>query len=450
MPRRPAHRASERGAALLMAVVSVAVLTALAVDLAYETQVRLRAAANARDALRAQALAESGVTMARLVVSIQVALDGASKTIADATAGQTAGQPPSGAPTTGGAPRPQIWSLVPVNTGLAQALFGDPGAAAAGPSSGAPAETAISTVRYGDFDGGFDARLEDEAQKIDVQLSSLRTDRAVQQRVEGLLRLLCDSKWDPLFSRDQADGQRYSRSDLVLHLRDWVDDDRKGSSLVAVFSGGSCNFEVGHPAFEETFSDEDRPYDRGKDRYKAKNARLDSLEELHLVAGVNDAFMAAFSERFTVYRPQSAKRKINLHDDRQTLEDVLSMVEPASRAAVLDPTFFPRLKKELLAQTIGGLFSIPPTAFAGLVEQIGGVSVQAKFRTTGAESPFGDETNVYRIRASGVAGDVTKTIDAVVSYDEQNVPEHEKLKAGQLNLPNLSPRLGGLIRWREE
>ncbi len=442
MPRRRPHRASERGAALLMAVVSVAVLTALAVDLAYETQVRLRAAANARDALRAQALAESGVTMARLVVSIQADLDVARK----ALPGAAAGQAPGGAPTAG-VPRLQLWSHIPVNTGLVQTLFGDPGAAAGGPAAGAPAETAISTVRYGDFDGGFEARLEDEAQKIDLQMSNLLRSSEVKQQVTDLLRLVCDSKWDPLFSRDQADGQRYSRTDLVLHLRDWLDPDRKGSSLVAVFAGGNCNFEIGHPAFEETFSDEDRPYDRGKDRYKAKNARFDSLEELHLVAGVNDAFMAAFGERFTVYLRQGAKRKINIHDDRQLLDDVLSMAEPASIAVVRDPTFLPRLKKELLVQSYGGLLSIPPTAFTGIVEQLG-VTVQARYRTTGTEAPFGDETEVYRIRAAGVAGEVTKSIDAVVSYDEQNIPEHEKRKPGQSI--NMNPRLGALIRWREE
>jgi general secretion pathway protein K len=443
MARRRPHRASERGAALLMAVVSVAVLTALAVDLAYETQVRLRAAANARDALRAQALAESGVTMARLVVSVQVGLDDATK-----AAALPQGQLPGSTPTAG-VPRPQIWNLIPVNTGLVQSLFGDPGAAAAGPSAAAPAEAAISTVRYGDFDGGFEARLEDEAQKIDLQMSNLLRSPEVKHQVTDLLRLLCDSKWDPLFTRDQADGQRYSRTDLVLHLRDWLDPDRKGSSLVAVFSGGNCNFEVGHPAFEETFSDEDRPYDRGRDRYKAKNARFDSLEELHLVAGVNDAFMAAFGERFTVYLPQGAKRKINMYDDRQLLQDVLSMAEPASRAAVvLDQTFLPRLKKEIMVQSLGGLFSIPPTAFTGMIEQLG-VTVQASYRTTGAEAPFGDVTNVYRIRASGVAGDVAKTIDAVVSYDDKILPEQEK--APTMGRPvTLNPRLGALIRWREE
>ena len=50
-PLRPARR--ERGAALVVAMVALALLSALAVDLAYESRVRLQIAANGRDELRA-------------------------------------------------------------------------------------------------------------------------------------------------------------------------------------------------------------------------------------------------------------------------------------------------------------------------------------------------------------------------------------------------------------
>src|SRR5262249_41967398 len=37
------------------------------------------------------------------------------------------------------------------------------------------------------------------------------------------------------------------------------------------------------------------------DPYEARNARLDSIEEIHLVEGVDDDFAAAFLQEFTVY-----------------------------------------------------------------------------------------------------------------------------------------------------
>lgn len=453
MPRPRSLRASERGAALLIAVVSIAVLTALAVDLAYQTQVRMRAAVNARDALRAEELAHSGVTMARLVVSFQRQIDLAASAACNvqAAVGGTRGAPPTAA-----CPRPQLWSVVPVGTDLTQSLFGDAGAApegapapaaAAAPADGAAA-TGVATARYGDLTGGFEARIEDESEKISVQLDGLlQSGPTLKPQAEALLQLVCDAKWDPLFNRTDADGQRYSRSDLLVHLRDWVDDDANSSALVASFPGGNCAFEIGQPPFEKAFSDENSPYDRGRDRYKAKNHRFDSVEELHLVAGIGDAFMAAFADHFTVYLPRDAGRNVNTDDPERQFEIAKVMAEPASLPAVLDPTFKPRLQKKLMELRMGGFLSITPVQFAQALLELG-VTVRPQFQTQGTSNPFTDSTLVFRIRSTAQAGDVGHTTEAVVSYDPELVPLAERPKPGQA--PNMLPPLGQLIRWREE
>jgi general secretion pathway protein K len=447
MPRPRPRRASERGAALLVAVVSVAVLTALAVDLAYETQVRLATAAHARDALRAEALAQSGVTMARLMVSLQRQVDKATAAICNAVAGAgTAG----GAQPTAACPRPQVWNLVPVTSELTASLFGDAGAAptrpAAAPTGDGAAATA--TTSYGDFDGGYDARIEDESEKINVQIDALLNDVSVVPQVEALLRLVCEPKWDPLFNRTDADGQRYSRADLLVHLRDWVDDDANSSGLNASFPGGNCSFEVRSPAFQKSFSDENFPYDRGADRYKAKNNRFDSVEELHLVAGLSDAFMAAFGDRFTVYLPRGAGRNVNTNDLDRQLEIARAMAEPASEIVLRDPEFKKRLQKMMLELRMGGFLSITPVQFAQALQQLD-VTVRPQYLTQGPNNPFTDSTLVYRIRSSAVAGDVTHTTEAVVSFEERLLPNSEKAPT-QGRAPNMNPPLGRLIRWHEE
>src|SRR5512141_1581241 len=66
---------SDRGAALLVVITAVAVVTAVAVDLAYNARVSLQAAANARDELRATYLAKSAVSMSRLLLHFQQQLD---------------------------------------------------------------------------------------------------------------------------------------------------------------------------------------------------------------------------------------------------------------------------------------------------------------------------------------------------------------------------------------
>jgi general secretion pathway protein K len=454
-PRRRLRRRNQRGAALLMAVVSVAMLTALAVDLTYETQVRLRIAANARDELRAQAMAQSAVTMSRLVLSMQQQVDRMAGAVCQAQGALAGGG--AGAPA---CPRPQLWNMVPVSSAITQSMFTEgSGAKAAGGSSAKAADQAkpaaaagegpaLQAAAVADFRGGYEARIEDEGQKINVQLDGTFSSGVLAAQVESILRAVCDSKWDPLFDRTDADGQRYSRSDLVVNLRDWVDDDANGSSLSASFPGGNCSFVVANNPFEKGFSDENVPYDRGTDRYRAKNARFDSLEELHMVAGITDPFMAAFGDQLTVYMPRDPQINVNTMDARGQLRIAWMMADDASKPKVLDPTFQALLQKAINAITMGGLLSMTPQQFAQTLDGLG-VKVRSQFTSQSSTSAFTDKSPVYRIRAKGVAGDVTHEIDAVVTYNARDLPPDEQPPTMGA-APSNKPPLGALIHWRED
>jgi general secretion pathway protein K len=452
---RPAR--SDRGAALLLALVAIAILTALAVDLSYETQVRLRIAGNARDELRAGALARSGLNLSRLVLTFQQQLDqmaaGACQvTGALAGGGQAGGAAGAGAP----CPRPQLWNLVPVGSLLTDALFPAEEAKERPERRPDEGEPARPTATYGDFEGGFEARIEDEGQKVNAQLEALQTSGRLGPQVESLLRMTCDARWDGLFDREGADGQRYSRTDLLLHLRDWADDDAASSALTVSFPAGNCSFLVPPNPFEQGFGDENFPYDRGRDRYRAKNARLDSLAELHLIAGVTDAFMAAFGDQLTVYLPREAGMNVNTDDPLQQLRFAWLMAEPASQPLVADPGFAERLRKALADARMGGFLTMTPVQFAGVVEALG-VKVRSEYLSQNPKNPFTDRSMAFRIRSLGAAGDVTRTIDAVVSFDP-NLNRAPDAQPGQPGQPGQAgqagqagqPPVGRLIRWREE
>jgi general secretion pathway protein K len=396
----------ERGAALLVVIVSVAVLTALAVNLAYESRVSLRIAANARDELRASYLARSGVTLSRLVLSFQQTLDEAT---------------PAGA----AIPRLQLWRMVPVGSALAEALF--PRAAAVGAAGGAGGEAT------------FDAAIDDEGLKVNAQLDALAKtgDRKLWAQVGALYRLVCDPRWDALFEREDARGVQTSREDLLVHLRDWVDEDERSSGLVAAFSGASCAMVPAARPFEDAFGDENQPYDRGDDRYRAKNQRMDSLDELYLVAGVGDAFMAAFGDSLTVYLPREAKRNVNELDRDRLVQLAALIAEPPLQPALLDPAFAQRLQALMMERTLGGILSISPADFAQLVLAAGVLVNMDLVQATNLNSPFTDRSATFRVRASGKAGDVASSIDAVV-----------RLVKPQQGEPVAAP--GKLIHWREE
>ncbi len=191
----------------------------------------------------------------------------------------------------------------------------------------------------------------------------------------------------------------------------------------------------GQPPFQDAFGDENQLYDRGDDRYRAKNARMDSLDELYLVAGVGDAFMAAFGDALTVYLPRDAKQNVNELDRSRLVVLARAVADPPGQPILFDPTFADRLQKAIFERTLGGILSFTPKDFGAMVE-LAGVRVNANLLNA-ANSPFTDRSTTFRIRASGSAGDVRSSIDAVVRM--------ETAQAGQaVAVP------GRIIHWREE
>jgi general secretion pathway protein K len=229
-----------------------------------------------------------------------------------------------------------------------------------------------------------------------------------------------------------------TRQDLLVYLRDWIDDNEQTSSLAASFPAGTCVMLTpgNRSPFEDGFGDENQPYQKGENRYKAKNARMDSLDELYLVAGVDDAFMAAFGDALTVYLPVEAKRNVNELEPERLLELAKLMADPPGQPALYDLEFPKRLQALVAQQTVGGMLAITPADLGRLVEQAGVTVNMASLAPTSPGNPFTDRSSVFRVRAQGKAGMVTKTLDAVVRFD--------KGQASQ------DPAPGRLVHWQEE
>jgi len=412
-PPRRLCRKGARGAALLVVTVSLAVLTAFAVDLAYETRVTLQIAVNGRDELRATAAAKGAANLARLVLYFQNKLD---------AQGQAASQlnPQIAALL----PRIQVWSLVPVGPMLTDALFGGGASPAAVPGPAPAPGTAAAPA-----EGAFDARIEDEGTKVNAQLDGSSSGGLLGGQLAAYFDLVGNPKWDFLFDREDETGMKATRNDVAINLVDWVDEDNVTSGL------------TGNPAspVEKAFGDENYWYDRGPDRYHAKNARFDSLDELYLVAGVTDAFMGAFGDQLTVYLRRDVRFSISCNDPENLVRDVRIMADPPVQPAVADPMMPERIVKAVKDLTFGCLRMLSVQELATIAQQVGGIKVNSVYTTSSGDSrgAFGPPPGVYRIRAHGTAGQVTKTIDAVVTMDP-------KL------LQNQIADLGRLLHWREE
>jgi general secretion pathway protein K len=441
--------AKSRGAALLLVLVALAVVTAIAATVAYDTRVSLEIAGNGRDELRAEYLAKSGVNLSRLVLSFQDRLN----KLGNLTGGQ--GQQQQQQPQqkqqqkqqqqqqqqqAAAAMVPQLWSIVPVNSGLLTLLFAEDASAAAEPP---PEGTAVATRPFGDFEGAFEAKIENEGTKVNVQLDSLETNGLLGAQWLALVNLVEDRRWDMLFDREDESGLRVARADLPIHLYDWVDQD----SVTAVVTGN-----VAKP-FEDGTGDENQPYDRGADRYRAKNARFDSLEELYLVAGVSDAFMAAFDDQLTVYLPKDEPMSLPCDDARALHRYAVLLADPPGQPLLSDPEFPERLHKAVQDVTSGCLLALTPAQFNLALGTLG-LAVPQTAATASARILTNTAT-VFKVRATGSVGAVTKRIEAVVSFSSKHA---DSTAAGSrrdalldaAGIPSPSASLGRVIHWKEE
>lgn len=139
--------------------------------------------------------------------------------------------------------------------------------------------------------GGFEYRVTAESGKINVNCAAKAgkagdRDNPAGRTVETLEALMSPTLYDPLFEEEKSNGQYYARADIVRAIADYVDDDRQRFDIIKLRSGSAQE----NDRYGELF-----------DPYLPRNARLDSLDELHLVAGIDDDWMTAFGPELTVY-----------------------------------------------------------------------------------------------------------------------------------------------------
>ena len=428
---------SRRGVALILVLTTLAILTAVGVDFSYSSRVLLRLAENARDELRAYMLARSAVNLSRMLLHFQKQIDGLGAQISGALAGigrQLGGSsaavaakppPPAGGvfPPGAGAPASlgiRLWEIVPVDSNAFGVLFagGIPSEASApekrdddffhrdkGPLRAADAPPMHS---FGTFDGSYSAKITDENTRINVArlgaLSSQTLAPFLQFRA-----LMADPKYDFLFNEQDANRDRVQRDDVLINLRDWIDEDERGSTIDPLNS---------RAPFVDGFSDENAPYSRYNPRYKAKNARPDSLEELYMVNGISDRFMAAFGERLTVWLDKNSGININTSDPLQMITNIIFASANPNDPRLRDPRLLQTILQEIQLRKMVSFFGLSVADFVATL-QANGITVRTELTNAAvAGQYFVDKSDTFRITATGRVGRIEKKIVAVVQYDD--------------------------------
>jgi general secretion pathway protein K len=413
--RRRVGRPGERGVALIIAVVAITLLTVVATDFAYNTRVDLQLATNQRDELRAHYLAQSGVGMSRLLLRFQKQLDGMSAS------------PVPGMPSL----NLQIWKMARVDCHMLQGMVNSaegsdlenaPRPVTSLFDEEAPAEGAEPQLKsFGGFEGCFLSTIEDEEAKLNL-LRVNGTAQDARTTVDRLLELWSNPNYAFIFEQEDAHGDKVTPQDLVIRIRDWVDDDETLSAL---------NPDPNAPPFATGFAAESTGYDDYDPRYQPKNARFDSLDEVYRVYGVSDRFMAAFRNRLTVYPDPARGLNINTDDTAVLIAAILSVFQNPEQV-LAQPVRLQEIINALRLQRQFSVMGMDVKAFVQVVQQAApGVPLKSIYTNAQAKTFPGlsDKSETFRITSVGEAGTVQKTVHAVVRLDDS---------------------LGKLLYWREE
>jgi general secretion pathway protein K len=422
--RRAGGLRSRRGVALILVLTTVAILTSIAVDFGYQSRVSLRLTENARDELRAYYLARSAVNLSRLLLHFQRQVDQLGGQLGPVLT-NVLGRPPGG---TGAAPAPaapanlgiRLWEILPIDSNAMSALLGGgdlpsaiagtvgAGTAAAGYETRRPQIQGPPLHTFGSFQGAFSAQIVDENSRINVRgLDGLGL--TPMATLTQLRAMMSDPKYDFIFDEEDANHDRVRRDDIVLAMKDWIDLDESGTAL-----------DPSNPTnpFVNGFSDENAAYDRYTPRYKAKNAPFDSLEELYMVRGVNDRFMAAFGDRLTVWLDVNAKLNINTNDPLQMLTNILSAAANPNDPKLRDPRLLQIVVQEIQVRKMFSFLGLSAQDFVAILKA-NGIAVNPILDNASSPGNFlGATSDTFRITATGHVGRIEKKLTAVVRYDD--------------------------------
>lgn len=400
------RRDPKAGIALLLALVMVAFLASFVAQFNYTSRVQYLAAAHARDDMKAYYLAKGGMRVYSLLLMVGrqgansalggmfsqlgIQLDGAGMVCRSIPFLDTA----------------MLRFLAGSGGSLTEEEEGDLlGLLGLGGKDDAPERGAIDASGEADqqslkrdlldFEGDWKVDCQDDASRIDLNGFSkaawLATPLEQHPIAVMLYALMAPPEYDPLFE----ERLKMDRWELIGNIRDWIDLDEQRSGL---FGG-----------------DEEGPYARFEPRYKPKNAKMESLAELRLVAGVTDEVYETFSPALSVF---TGNYKVNVNAANPTT--IRALVR-----ALVDPGLVPDM---LIDQTMPALmFNLKflPGPARNAADFINRVKAQGlpvlPAQETMVKDLIATDSRVFQLTATGYVGDSVRTIESTVRVGNASV-----------------------------
>jgi type II secretory pathway component PulK len=270
--RTPKKRRKQRGVALVIVTLALAIILAITTQFGTATNVDIIAAANYRDQMRSHFLARSALDLSELVIRLQQRLDNIKELrgqvqitdFADQVLLAFCGNPE------------EVQAAVGLSTQTTKGLGADVGTC------------------------GVVGQITTEDDKININCAN-GNDATAATLKSALDALVYFPAYDPVFEEADSENWRRDRAQQVASLVDYIDN----NSLRT----------------RERGTTEDSGYETLKDPYKPKNSYLDTVSELKLARGVDDRFWTLFGSAFTAYG--SCKTNISAISNTQLIAAIL-------------------------------------------------------------------------------------------------------------------------------
>jgi general secretion pathway protein K len=388
------RRERQRGMALLMVLIALAILGSMTADLLESNDVYLATAVNARDAKQAEYLAKSGLNLARLTLSFQEMM------------GKAANFP--------------FWKytdmVIPMFTSKDGGFLGDL------TGTTFDEDTGLGLKGLPD-DADLQVKIVDEDSKMNVNIANeVVRGSGAQQMLKQLTMLTLSQDYDLIFDETLAGDQLSSREEIMCEFVDFTDADED------LCDGSGA---------------EDRSLYTSLDpSYERKNAPFDSLEEIRLISGVTDDFYSAFvdpkpedpdSRIMTVW----GKGRININTapsaillpavcDLASDETINYCDDPNNLMNVYSSLYFADMTRQFMPfsnfNSFATMVENPGKSMMGMLMGLGDAAgvplIPAKKKMQAAG--FTTTSTVFSIYSTATVGKVTKRIHMVVDMKAES------------------------------
>jgi type II secretory pathway component PulK len=374
-----------RGIALLLAMMTIMIMISLVSDMLISRTVNGEMAMTIRDRIKAEYAAKSGANMGLFFASISWAWS-----LFQAQPNSPLGKQPllddDSSP----------WNLVnsfpPFGKTLVDMVKTAKNSASIGQDSkdmfnlgSLFSEKLVEKMQL--FEDSFSVKVSDESRKINVNACYDKHCKNTIQQLTALFSCPAEKQF--------LDSQSITAEQLAYRIKDFINRSEAGSP------------ESGYP-------DKNTPYEKMTPPYKAKGLPFDTIDELKMVDGWNDALHKVFADYLTVYPfpiDNNFQPKININ----TMDvGALACLLPSARESRCQGTFFVAMhqlkqNKKAAASTNGNIAD-----FLQKTACLGESNTDSEGSKLNPVEWFDTKTPVLRIEVFGDTGSQRQTLSIVI------------------------------------